>query len=67
MSVSQAPSSSPAQLPTSDPQLRDRVSGAFEKLASSASELNAVSDELAKPIAASMRLCRNSTSAYRLG
>jgi len=50
MSVSQAPSSSPAQLPTSDPQLRDRVSGAFEKLASSASELNAVSDELAKPI-----------------
>ena len=50
MSVSQAPSSSSAQLPTSDPQLRDRVSAAFEKLATSASELNAVSDELAKPI-----------------
>ena len=50
MSVSHAPSSSPAQLPTSDPQLRDRVSAAFEKLATSASELNAVSDDLAKPI-----------------
>ncbi len=50
MSVSQAPSSSPAPLPASDPQLRDRVSAAFEKLSTSASELNAVSDELAKPI-----------------
>ena len=50
MSISQPASSSPAQLPASDPQLRDRVSVAFEKLATSASELNAVSDELAKPI-----------------
>ena len=50
MSVSQSLSGSPAQLPATDPQLRDRVSAAFEKLATSASELNAVSDELAKPI-----------------
>ena len=50
MSASQSPSASAAQLPASDPQLRDRVSAAFEKLATSASELNAVSDELAKPI-----------------
>lgn len=50
MSASQSPSSSAAQLPASDPELRDRVSAAFEKLATSASELNAVSDELAKPI-----------------
>lgn len=50
MSVSQPASSSPVQLPTSAPQLRDRVSAAFEKLATSASDLNAVSDELAKPI-----------------
>lgn len=50
MSASQSPSASAAPPPTSDPQLRDRVSAAFEKLATSASELNAVSDELAKPI-----------------
>ena len=50
MSASQSPSASAAQLLASDLQLRDRVSAAFEKLATSASELNAVSDELAKPI-----------------
>ena len=36
--------------PPQDPQLNDRVSAAFETLKASASELNAVSDELAKPI-----------------
>ena len=67
MSVSQPPSSSPAQLPTSDPQLRDRVSAAFEKLATSASELNTVSDELAKPIhsiEASLQILNLGVSAW---
>ncbi len=50
MSVPQPASSSPAPLPATDSQLRNRVSAAFEKLATSASELNAVSDDLAKPI-----------------
>lgn len=36
--------------PSQDPQPNERVSAAFEKLKASASELNAVSDELAKPI-----------------
>ena len=50
MSVSQSPRSSPAHSSTTDSPTRERVSVAFEKLATSASELNAVSDELAKPI-----------------
>ena len=50
MSVSQSPRSSPAHSSTPDSPTRERVSVAFEKLTTSASELNAVSDELAKPI-----------------
>ncbi len=50
----------PASKSVSDPvpqssqhdPLRERVSTAFEKLVASATELNAVSDEIAKPIAA---------------
>ena len=47
MTVSQSSPSFSSQL---SPRLRDRVSAAFEKLTTSASKLNAVSDELARPI-----------------
>lgn len=50
MSDSQSPSSSPAHSSSTDSPARERVSAAFERLRASASELNAVSDELAKPI-----------------
>ena len=50
MAKLQPRSGSPSQFPTSDSRLRDRVSTAFERLAASAPELNAVSDELAKQI-----------------
>ena len=43
---------SPSKPPQPDSGLEERVSAAFEKLRASATELNAVSDELAKPIAA---------------
>lgn len=52
MPASQSPSSSDVQAPQDDSQLRERVSAAFGKLVASAAELNAVSDELGKPISA---------------
>lgn len=51
MPASQPLSDSTSQSLQQDP-LRQRVSGAFEKLVASAAELNAVSDEIAKPISA---------------
>ena len=48
MSDSGVPSTPPQQ----DSGLQERVSAAFDKLAESAAELNAVSDELGKPIPA---------------
>ena len=50
MSMSRSPSAPSSS--QQDLQLRERVSKAFEALASSAAELNAVSDELAIPIQA---------------
>lgn len=52
MPTSQSPPNSHSQSPPDDSQLRERVSVAFGKLVDSAAELNAVSDELAKPISA---------------
>ena len=53
MSVTRSLSNSPSQSSEEqDAQLRERVSATFEKLAASAAELNAVSDEIAKPILA---------------
>src|SRR5436309_15454047 len=49
--ASASPSPSPSPVPP-EPSLEQRVSGAFERLSASASSLNAVSDELSKPIAA---------------
>lgn len=43
-------SARPLQLPKTGTRLRGRVSAAFGKLVESSPELNAVSDELAKPI-----------------
>lgn len=52
-SASPSPSSSPSPSPAPpEPSLEKRVSSAFERLSASASSLNAVSDELSKPIAA---------------
>ena len=50
MSVSQSVSGSSSTPPQHDSGLQERVSAAFDKLAESAAELNAVSDEVAKPI-----------------
>ena len=50
MPASQSISDSASQSSQRDP-LRERVSTAFEKLVTSATELNAISDEIAKPIA----------------
>ena len=50
MSILPSLPSSPSQSSEQDPELRGRVSAAFEKLAATAPELNAASDELAKPI-----------------
>ena len=51
MSVTRSLPNSPSQSSEEqDAQLRERVSVTFEKLAASAAELNAVSDEIAKPI-----------------
>ena len=44
------PQSAPASSPPLQPELPERVSAAFEKLAATATKLNAVSDELAQPI-----------------
>ena len=52
MSVPPRLSSPPSEHPEPNEELRGRVSAAFEKLATFAPELNAVSDELAKPILA---------------
>ena len=51
MPASQSISDSASQSSQLDP-LRRRVSAAFERLVASAAELNAVSDQLAKPISA---------------
>lgn len=45
-------SGSPSTPTQHDSGLQERVSAAFDKLAESAAELNAVSDELGKPIPA---------------
>ena len=50
MPASQSVSGSSSHPSQQDPGLQERVSAAFEKLAESAAELNAVSDEVAKPI-----------------
>ena len=50
MSVPPRLPSRPSEPPERNAELRGRVSAAFEKLATCAPELNAVSDELAKPI-----------------
>ena len=50
MPASPSISDSASQSSQHDP-LRERVSTAFEKLVASATELNAISDEIAKPIA----------------
>ena len=52
MSSSTSVSDSSSQSPRQDPRVHERVSAAFEKLKTVAAELNAVSDELAKPISA---------------
>ena len=50
MTTSRSGSAPPAQTIPIETRLRDRVSTAFQTLAASAPELNAVSDELAQPI-----------------
>ena len=50
MATSQSSSASEPESPQVDSQLSERVSVVFGKLVASATELNAVSDELAKPI-----------------
>lgn len=52
MSILPSVSGSPSTPAQHDSGLQERVSAAFEKLAESAIELNAVSDEVAKPISA---------------
>jgi hypothetical protein len=49
--MTSSPSDSPSTNPTPDLPLRERVAKAFTQLSASATELNAVSDELSKPIA----------------
>ena len=51
MPASQSASDSSSQSPKPEPVL-ERVSVAFEKLAASAAELNAASDEIARPVSA---------------